>query len=167
MLKRLHIDNYKCLTNFDVPFGELTLLLGENGCGKSAVFEVIAKLRDFIGGDARVGYLFPAADITSWSRKPEQYFELEIDISEGRCLYRLMVEHELERRWVRVKEEELTFDDKPLFAFKEGEVRLYRGRSQRGADVFLRWASIGARPRWRFGGIIPDCARFGMKWANS
>ena len=41
MLKRIHIDNYKCLTNFDLRFGDLTLLLGVNGCGKSAVFEVV------------------------------------------------------------------------------------------------------------------------------
>ena len=146
MLKRLHIDNYKCLTNFDIPFGELTLLLGANGCGKSAVFEVIGKLRDFIRGDARAGDLFPATDITSWSRKPEQYFELEIDIFEGRCLYRLVVEHELERRWVRVKTEELTFDDKPLFAFKEGEVRLYRDDHSEGPTYSFDWHRSGLAP---------------------
>ena len=98
MLKRLHIDNYKCLTNFDLCFGELTLLLGANGCGKSAVFEVVGKLRDFIRGDARVGELFPAADITHWSKKLEQHFELEIDIPGGLCLYRLVIEHNPERR---------------------------------------------------------------------
>ena len=38
MLTRIHIDNYKCLTNFDLPLDNLTLLAGANGCGKSAVF---------------------------------------------------------------------------------------------------------------------------------
>ena len=47
MLKRLYVDNYKCLTNFDIRFAELTLLLGANGCGKSAVFEVIGKTARF------------------------------------------------------------------------------------------------------------------------
>ncbi len=68
MLKRLYIDNYKCLTNFDIRFEELTLLLGPNGCGKSAIFEVMGKLRDFIRGDARVGELFPSTDLTQWNR---------------------------------------------------------------------------------------------------
>ena len=146
MLKRLYVDNYKCLINFDIRFGALTLLLGANGCGKSAVFEVIGKLRDFIRGDARVGDLFSATDITSWSRKTEQFFELEIDISGGRCLYRLVVEHELERHWARVKTEELTFDDKPLFTFNEGEVRLYRDDHSEGPTYSFNWHQSGLAP---------------------
>ena len=125
MLKRLYIDNYKCLTNFDIRFEELTLLLGPNGCGKSAVFEVAGKLRDFIRGDARVGELFPRTDLAHWSRKPEQRFELEIDIPGGLCLYRLVIEVKPEIRFARVMCEELLFDDKPLFAFENGEVQLY------------------------------------------
>lgn len=132
MLKRLYIDNYKCLTNFDIRFEELTLLLGPNGCGKSAIFEVVGKLRDFIRGDARIGELFPTTDLTYWSTKPEQQFELEIDISGGRCLYRLVVEHKPEIRFVRVIREELLFGDKPLFAFENGEVQLYRDDHSEG-----------------------------------
>ncbi len=132
MLKRLYIDNYKCLTNFEIRFEELTLLLGPNGCGKSAIFEVAGKLRDFIRGDARVGELFPSTDLTHWSTKPEQHFELEIDISGGRCLYRLVVEHKPEIRFARVMREELLFDDKPLFVFENGEVQLYRDDHSEG-----------------------------------
>ena len=132
MLKRLYIDNYKCLTNFDIRFDELTLLLGPNGCGKSAIFEVVGKLRDFIRGDARVSELFPPTDLTHWSTKPEQHFELEIDISGGQYLYRLVIEHAPERRLARVMREELLSDDKPLFAFENGEVQLYRDDHSEG-----------------------------------
>ncbi len=125
MLKRLYIDNYKCLTNFDIRFEELTLLLGPNGCGKSAIFEVAGKLRDFIRGDARVGELFPPTDLTHWGTKPEQHFELEIDISGGRYLYGLVIEHKPERQLAWVTREELLFDDNPLFAFENSEVQLY------------------------------------------
>lgn len=132
MLKRLYINNYKCLTNFDIRFEELTLLLGPNGCGKSAVFEVVGKLRDFIRGDAQIGELFSPTDLTFWSIKPEQHFELEIDISGGRYFYRLVIEHAPERRLVRVMREELLFDDKPLFAFENGEVQIYRDDYSKG-----------------------------------
>lgn len=146
MLKRLYVDNYKCLTNFDIRFGELTLLLGANGCGKSAVFEVVGKLRDFIRGDGRVGKLFSEGDVTSWSKKPEQVFEMEIDLSDGRCLYRLVVYHEPEKHRARVKTEELTFNDKPLFAFDEGEVRLYRDDHSEGPKYSFDWNQSGLAP---------------------
>ena len=143
MLKRLYIDNYKCLTNFDLSFGELTLLLGANGCGKSAVFEVVGKLRDFIRGDERVGELFSVADITNWSKKLEQSFELEIGISGGLCIYRLMVEHSLDRRLARVKREELLLDDKPLFVFTNGDVQLYRDNHSKGPEYSFDWTQSG------------------------
>jgi len=37
MIKRLYVDNYKCLVNFDLKLDELSLLLGLNGSGKSSV----------------------------------------------------------------------------------------------------------------------------------
>ena len=146
MLKRLYIDNYKCLTNFEIRFEELTLLLGPNGCGKSAIFEVVGKLRDFIRGDARVGELFPSTDLTHWSTKPEQHFELEIDISGGRCLYRLVIEHKPEIRFARVMREELLFDDKPLFVFENGNVQLYRDDHSEGPRYSFDWMRSGLAP---------------------
>ena len=146
MLKRIHIDNYKCLTNFDLRFGELTLLLGANGCGKSAVFEVVGKLRDFVRGDARVDELFPAADITHWSTKLEQHFELEVAIPGEVCLYRLVIEHNLERRSARVIREELLSDDKPLFTFVNGDVQLYRDDHSEGPKYSFDWTQSGLAP---------------------
>lgn len=146
MLKRIYIDNYKCLTNFDLRLGELTLLLGANGCGKSAVFEVVEKLRDFVRGDARIGELFSATDLTHWNENTLQHFELEIDISEGPCLYRLTVEHEPERRFVRVQREELLFNSKPLFVFAEGEVQLYRDDHSEGPRYSFDWMLSGLAP---------------------
>jgi predicted ATPase len=31
MLKRLYVDNYRCLVNFHIELQELTLLVGPNG----------------------------------------------------------------------------------------------------------------------------------------
>ncbi len=45
MIKRLYIDNYKCLVNFDLKLDELSLLLGPNGVGKSSVLDVVYALR--------------------------------------------------------------------------------------------------------------------------
>lgn len=48
-ISRLHIDNYRCVASpgFDIDFnsdGLVTLLLGDNGCGKSSALEAIATL---------------------------------------------------------------------------------------------------------------------------
>ncbi|MYK88731.1 MAG: ATP-binding protein [Acidobacteria bacterium] len=82
MLSRIHIDNYKCLSNFDLRLHNLTLLAGANGCGKSAVFEVMDKLREF-ARDTRVEKLFLADELTRWTTKREQRFELEFSTDAG------------------------------------------------------------------------------------
>jgi len=87
MLARIHIDNYKCLTNFDLRLDNLTLLAGANGCGKSAVFEVVGKLRDF-ACDWSVDKLFFADDLTRWTTKREQRFELEFSTCYLRAVQR-------------------------------------------------------------------------------
>jgi len=46
VFKRIYVDNYKCLVNFELSVGGLNLFLGPNGAGKSAVFEVLRMLGD-------------------------------------------------------------------------------------------------------------------------
>ena len=147
MLKRIHIDNYKCLSNFDLSFGDVTLLIGSNGCGKSAVFEVVGKLRDFIRGDGRVDDLFSAGDLTKWTKKREQSFELEFELDDVTLLYRLVVEHNPEKRLSRVKREELTCNGQPLFEFANGnEVQLYRDDHSKGPKYTFDWTQSGIAP---------------------
>ena len=55
MLKRLYVNNYKCLVNFELLLARTTLLAGLNGTGKSTIFDLLEHLRGFIAGDASVG----------------------------------------------------------------------------------------------------------------
>ena len=146
MLKRIHIDNYKCLSNFDLTFGDVTLLIGSNGCGKTAVFEVVGKLRDFIRGDGRVGELFSVGDLTKWTKNPEQSFELEFEFAGTSILYRLVVGHHPEKRLSRVNREELTCDGQPLFEFANGDVQLYRDNHSEGPKYTFDWNQSGLAP---------------------
>ena len=48
-IKKLHIDNFKCLKNFDIDFtgsdgGSTAILIGENGTGKSSMLEMIIRI---------------------------------------------------------------------------------------------------------------------------
>lgn len=48
-INKLHIDNFKCLKEFDIEFsgdagGSTAILIGENGTGKSSTLEMIIRI---------------------------------------------------------------------------------------------------------------------------
>lgn len=42
MLKEVRIENYKSIQKLKLELGRVTVLIGENGCGKSNILEAIA-----------------------------------------------------------------------------------------------------------------------------
>ena len=48
MLNRLFIDNYKCCSNLEIELESINLLLGDNGAGKSTIFEVLRKIQGLV-----------------------------------------------------------------------------------------------------------------------
>ena len=44
-IKELEIDNFKCFSKIRFEFGNLNLLAGSNGCGKSSVIQALLMLR--------------------------------------------------------------------------------------------------------------------------
>ena len=131
MLTRIHIDNYKCLTNFDLRLDNLTLLAGANGCGKSAVFEVVGMIRDF-ACDERVDKLFFVDDLTRWSTKREQRFELEFEVDGGVFLYKLAIEYKPNAQRAHVTSEHLFHNSKPVFSSRDRKLQLYRDDDSEG-----------------------------------
>ena len=141
MLTRIHIDNYKCLTNFDLRLKNLTLLAGANGCGKSAVFEVMDKLSDF-ARDMRVEKLFLADDLTRWTTKREQRFELEFSTDGGVFAYELDIDHKPGRkRDAEIKSEQLRYGGKPVLSHSDRELKLYRDDGKEYTYPFGRFRS--------------------------
>ena len=78
MLKRLYVNNYKCLVNFELLLARTTLLAGLNGTGKSTIFDLLEHLRGFIAGDAGVAEHFPPRSLTQWQGSNLQTFELTV-----------------------------------------------------------------------------------------
>jgi AAA15 family ATPase/GTPase len=141
MLKRIYIDNYKCLVNFELRFDKMNILLGENGSGKSTVFETLQRMQSFIGGDAKVEALFPFTSRCRWQNSFLQTFEMELEEEDmGMYQYRLTIEHTQEGDKVRVKEEKLLLDGNPLFNFEGGEIRLYNDYYKPGPQYPFDWS---------------------------
>jgi predicted ATPase len=91
MLKRLYVDNFRCLVDFELNFDSINLFLGDNGAGKSSVFDILEKLQKCITSDDKVGSIFPVSDITLWLPRVHRKYELEILSNEGVYKYELKI----------------------------------------------------------------------------
>jgi energy-coupling factor transporter ATP-binding protein EcfA2 len=139
MIESIYIDNYKCFENTEVNLRFFNLLIGDNGAGKSTVFEVLSVLKSLVIEEEKIDPHFPESTLTRWQSRSIQTVEVKISGNGGRYGYRLEVEHDRNNDRRRVKQEQLTFDGKPLFAFELGEVQLYRDDFSEGPTYPFDW----------------------------
>ena len=138
MLKRIYIDNFKCLVNFELTVESMNLLLGANGTGKTTLFLALHKLQQFIVEGKTVTELFKSANLTKWQNLSVQNFELEIAGNGGVYKYSLAIEHQREKTRSRIQQERLWFDDKLLFEFNIQE-------SARMAQLYCDDDTVGTK----------------------
>lgn len=143
MLTRLYIDNFRCLSNFDLRPSRIQLLTGLNGSGKSSVLEALGLVRDFVDGRAGTAELFPSDSLTRWDRRATQTFELNVNGDNGPYVYSLTIEHQPYTTQNRVIDETLTLGGKPLFGFCRGVVQLYRDDFSTGPTFKFDWQMSG------------------------
>lgn len=128
MLRRLFVDNFRCLVNFELRPGKATLLLGKNGAGKSTVFDALWVIASILRG-SRVEEVAPRFSMARWDIRTIQTFEVEAVLASGKApgnyRYRLEIEHATSPPGTRVLTERLWFDDKPVFEFGDGNVQLF------------------------------------------
>lgn len=151
MLKRLYVNNYKCLVNFELLLARTTLLAGLNGTGKSTIFDLLEHLRGFIAGDTSVGESFPPRSITHWQSSDLQKFELTVtggpDGMTEDYLYLLELEHDRAHQRCRVRSETVQASAGRvvdlLFRFHSGEVELFRDDGSAGPQFPFDWNRSG------------------------
>ena len=143
MLKRVYVDNFRCLVNFELKLDRVNLLLGGNGTGKTTVFEVLYRLQQFVAGNAKVLAVFPSAELTRWQSSPTQRFELELQAGQANYAYVLVLEHDEDRRKAKIKSETLTMEGKKLFHFQQGNAELYHDDFTPGPQYPFDWTQSG------------------------
>lgn len=124
MLNRIYIDNYKCCVNLDVKFDSINLLLGDNGAGKSTIFEALLKLQGLITRGHGTSLLFPVESLTRWQTTNKQRFELELEGNGGTYNYELELVYK-DSLPSRIHREKLLFNQSPIIDFVDDEVQLY------------------------------------------
>lgn len=58
MIKKLRLKNFKCFSNIEFELGNVTLLAGANGCGKSSLIHALLLLRQSVEQGNHLGSLY-------------------------------------------------------------------------------------------------------------
>ncbi len=143
MIERIYVDNFRCLINFEIELDEENVFLGANGTGKTSVLTVLRRLQRLIVRGARVDAVFPARDLTSSGNRKEQRFELRIRLDDRTYDYGLTVEHDRARDRMRIAEETLAHDGRPIFEFRGGQAQLYHDDYESGPEYPFDWTLSG------------------------
>lgn len=152
MLKRIYVDNFRCLVNFECLFGPKQLLIGPNGGGKTTLFHVLGTLQGFCILGLPPDNLFLGATRTRWQTVPEQTFELEVTGNEGIYTFCLVMDSWGQPKVrPRVVKEEVFYSGKPIFRFAQGEVHLFNDDHEEKVKYPFDWfrsalATITERP---------------------
>lgn len=125
MLKRLHVDNFRCLTNFEMKPGPVAALVGPNGGGKSTIFEILRALQGFLTAGADANSCFPPWSRTRWDKRLVQRIELEAEESGSLYSYSLAIQQDPSGKAPQVQEERLAADGQLLYRIADGHVHLY------------------------------------------
>ncbi len=151
MLKRIYADNYRCLVNFEFHPQQLNLLVGDNGSGKSCLFEVLEAIQDVVVLGDDVEETLPTSTLTRWDTRNVQRFELEIerDGAVGTYLYVLEVEQNRKTSTAVIRREQVDFQGKPIFKYEDHKVHLYD-------DQFKPRTSFPTDPRRSFLAVVEE-----------
>lgn len=131
MIERVYIDNFRCFSSFELRLDRVNLLLGANGSGKSSLMEAIATIADGLGAGTASESGFVPDDLTRWDSRPEQRFELDVQLEGARFGYRLRLRHDVDGYDTTIVEESVERDGRELFAYREGLVHLHRDDDDR------------------------------------
>ena len=143
MLSRLYVDNFRCLENFELELDQTNVFLGRNGTGKTSVLDVLRNIQNLVVRGSKVDAVFPARDLSLYGQRNEQRFEIETRIDEESYRYSLMVEHDVPRNRMRVREETLEHDGNAIFEFRNGNAQLYHDDYTKGPEYPFDWSQSG------------------------
>jgi len=142
VIRRLYVNNFRCLENFDLPIAGRTsaLLIGKNGSGKTSISLALQILQK-IGQDvSRVGALVKPKDLVRSRTDVPTRFEIEVELNGKIYEYSIAFEFPEGFKELRVFEEKFTVDGAPVYTREVAQVHLMRTGQE--ADFLLDWHSV-------------------------
>ena len=144
MIRRLYIHNFRCLENFELRLSAQwsTLLIGNNGAGKTTVGLALEILQRIARGTNRVGDLVNQKDLTRGRIDVPMRIEIEVELNSKVYNYVLALELPDGFKELRVFEEQLIFEGEPLYTREIAQVRLIRAHREREVNFGIDWHLI-------------------------
>jgi predicted ATPase len=142
VIRRLYVHNFRCLENFELPVSgqSSVLLIGKNGAGKTTVGLALEILQKIARGTNRVDNLVRPKDLTRGHMDVPVRFEIEVELK--RSIYEYVIAFEFPEGFkeLRVLEEKLAVNGKPVFTREAAQVHLAKtGQEQKEAKFRLDW----------------------------
>ena len=141
VIRRLYVHNFRCLENFELPLSgqSSVLLIGKNGSGKTTVGLALEVLQRIARGTNRVGDLVRPKDLACGRMDVPMRFEIEVELDAKRYGYAIAFEFPGGFKELRVFEEKLTVDGRPVYTRELAHVHLARTRQEQEAKFLIDW----------------------------
>lgn len=141
MIRRLYIHNFRCLENFVLPIRghSSVLLIGKNGAGKTTVGLALEILQRIARGTNRVDDLVKPKDLAGGRMDVPMRFEITVELDANIYEYVIAFEFPSKFKELRVLEEKLAVDGKPVYTRELAQVKLERTGLDKEAKFLIDW----------------------------
>lgn len=125
MIKKIYIDNFRCLVNFQLDLSANQLWLGDNGTGKSSVVDLLGKIQRVLDGES-IDRIFSIDDLTLWLTNDTQTIRITTTVEQEQYDYELQIHGNRKQRLCHIQKEELKWNNQTFFLFDGQEAHLFR-----------------------------------------
>ncbi len=126
MITKLYVDNYKTLVDFTVEFQPLTLIVGANGSGKTAITEVLNAVSLMLRGKLELNKAFPRETLSKFTDgNLVQTFRIFVTLGDNEYKYTFSVEQNSLRDAAKIQYEMLEINGESRLFFEDSSVAVY------------------------------------------
>lgn len=120
MITRIRVENYACLADVEIRPGQITLLVGRNGTGKTMLALALDQTLELVRESVGLDELYSPRLCSAWSDRRDQHFELDLEARGATFSYRARAERIPGSDPVDRLDEQLSRDGEPIYVVKRG-----------------------------------------------